>query len=184
MRAISFVIIMLLLGGNVIAQTKEEKKAAKKAKKEAKVQADKENTAVLMEIVESKKFVLEANTIYYKNGNSQVVSSNLNYVGFDGLNSTIELPIKELAGWDGVAGMTVYGKITKMEIIPYKDGVGFNVYSAVQNKGGGIVTLVIKVNSSGNARVDMSSSFGESISFHGNLIALDKSQVYRSTPIF
>lgn len=184
MRIIGVVIIIVFSVTNVFAQSSKERKEAKKAKKEAKIQVDKNKTVSLMEIVESKKFVLEANTIYYKNGNSQVVSSNLNYVGFDGLNSTIELPIKELTGWDGVAGMTVYGKITKMEIIPYKDGVGFNVYSAVQNKGGGIVTLVIKVNSSGNARVDMSSSFGESISFHGNLIALDKSRVYRGTPIF
>ena len=179
MRAISFVIIMLLLGGNVIAQTKEEKKAAKKAKKEAKVQADKENTAVLMEIVESKKFVLEASTLFDRTGASYILNSSLNFVGFDGVNSTIQLSLSQLAGWNGVGGVTIDGTITKMEILPNKEGLGFTINAAVRNKVGGMVTMIFKVNSSGNARVDMNGSFGDRLTFQGVLVSLDNTRVYK-----
>ena len=113
MRAISIVIIMVLLGGSAIAQTKEEKKAAKKAKKEAKLEQDKANTAMLMSLVESKKFVLEANTLFDRTGVSYVLNSSLNFIGFDGVNSTIQLAFDQLIGWNGVGGVTIDGKITK-----------------------------------------------------------------------
>ncbi len=184
MRAISIVIIMVLLGGSAIAQTKEEKKAAKKAKKEAKIEQDKANTAMLISIVENKKFVLEANTLYDRTGQTYILSSNLNFVGFDGTNSTIQLAFDQLIGWNGVGGVTIDGRITKMEIKPNKDGIGFNVIASVQNKGGGLVTMLFKVNSGGTARVDMSGSFGERLSFQGILVALDKTRVYKGTAIF
>jgi hypothetical protein len=175
---------MVLLGGSTIAQTKEEKKAAKKAKKEAKIEQNKANTAMLISIVENKKFVLEANTLYDRTGQTYILSSHLNFVGFDGVNSTIQLAFNQLIGWNGVGGVTIDGRITKMEIKTNKDGLGFNVIASVQNKGGGLVTMVFTVNSSGAARVDMSGSFGERLSFQGNLISLDKTNVYKGTPIF
>ena len=85
MRAISLLIIMILVGGGVFAQTKEEKKAAKQAKKEAKVQQDKDLTTALIKMVESKRFVLEANILYSKTGDTFNLSSNLNFIGFDGV---------------------------------------------------------------------------------------------------
>ena len=76
------------------------------------------------------------------------------------------------------------GKITKMEIKTKKNGVGFNIDAAVLNKGGGLVTMLFSVSSVGSARVDMSGSFGERISFQGNIVGLNKSTVYKATPIF
>ena len=184
MRGISLVLIMIILATNAFAQTKEEKKAAKKAKKEAKVLQDKENTAVLIGLVESKKFVLEANTLFDRTGTSFILNSSLNFVGFDGTNSTIQLGFDQLIGWNGVGGVTIDGKITKMEIKTNKNGIGFNINAAVQNKGGGLVTMLFIVNSVGSARVDMSGSFGEKISFQGKIIDLNKSRVYKATPIF
>ena len=175
---------MIFLGASVFAQTKEEKKAAKKAKKEAKMLRDKENTAILMGIVESKQFVLEANTLFDRTGASYILNSTINFVGFDGVNSTIQLGFDQLVGWNGVGGVTLDGKINEMKIKEQKDGIGFTVNGSVLNKGGGLVTMVFRVSSSGNARVDMSGSFGEKISFQGNIIALGKSNVYKGTAVF
>ena len=184
MRAISLIIIMVLLASSVFAQTKEEKQAAKKAKKEAKVQQDKENTAILIEMVKSKKFVLEAYTLYSKAGESFNLSSNLNFVGFDGENSTIQFSFGQLSGWNGVGGVTLDGEITKMEVNENKNGVGFTINASVSNKGGGIVIMTFSVNSIGNARVDMQGFFGDRLSFQGNIISLEKTIVYKGTAIF
>lgn len=184
MRGIRLVIIMLLFGVSVFAQTKEEKQAAKKAKKEARQEQDKANTAVLINIVESKKFVLEANILYDRYGVSYFLSSTINFVGFDGKNSTIQLAFDQLVGWNGVGGVTIDGKISSMEIIASDDGIGFSINARVQNKGGGLFTMLFRVSSDGSARVDMSGSFGERLSFQGNIVSLDKTIVYKGTPVF
>ena len=184
MRGISLLVIIIILAASAFAQTKEEKKAGKKAKKEAKVLQDKENTAILIGMVESKKFVLEANTLFDRTGLSYILNSSINFVGFDGVNSTIQLAFDQLIGWNGVGGVTIDGKITKMEVKVKKDGIGFTIDAAVVNKGGGLVTMLFRVSSSGNARVEMSGSFGERITYQGNIIALNKTAVYKGTPIF
>jgi hypothetical protein len=184
MRGIRLVIILLLFGASVFAQTKEEKKAAKKAKKEARLEESKNNTAILISMVESKIFVLEANMLYDRYGESYVLSSTINFVGFDGKNSTIQLAFQQIMGWNGVGGVTIDGKISKMEIIAKDDEIGFSINATVQNKGGGLVTMLFRVNSDGSARVDMSGSFGERLSFQGNIVSLDKTIVYKGTPVF
>ena len=184
MRAISIVIIMVLLGGSAIAQSKEERKAAKKAKKEAKVQQEKELTAILISMVESKKFVLEANMLYDKSGTSYILNSTINFVGVDGVSSTIQLACDQLVGWNGVGGVTIDGKITKMEIKTNDKGIGFTINAIVQNKGGGGVTMVFRITSTGSARVDMNGNFGDRLSFQGNIFSLEKTTVYKGTPLF
>ena len=167
MRGIRLVLIMLLFGASVFAQTKEEKKAAKKAKKEAILDESKTNTAILISMVESKKFVLEANMLYDRYGESYVLTSTINFVGFDGKNSSIQLAFQQISGWNGVGGVTIDGKISKMEIIAKDDNIGFSINATVQNKGGGLVTMIFRVNSDGSSRVDMSGSFWRTTIFSG-----------------
>ena len=175
--------IFFVLGFAVMAQdSKDDRKAEKKARKEAKLQEAKDNTARLVEIVESKQFVLQANTLFDRYGKSLVLNSNLNFVGFDGEYSTIQLSFTGLVGWNGVGGVTIDGHITKMEVKVKDDGIGFTINAAVQNKGGGLTTMLFRVNSDGNARVDMNGNFGERLSFQGFIVPLSESTVYKGTP--
>ena len=89
MRRINLAIIMILISISVFAQTKEEKKTANKAKKEARLEEEKLRTAALIGMVESKKIVLEAAMLFDKAGVSYLLSSTLNFVGFDGEKSTL-----------------------------------------------------------------------------------------------
>ena len=183
MSKISLVMIFLLLGFGAYAQnSKSDKKAEKQARKEAKLQQAKENTAALIAVVESKQFVLQANTLFDRYGNSLPLNSNLNFVGFDGEYSTIQLSFTGLVGWNGVGGVTIDGRITKMEIKVKDDGIGFTINAAVQNKGGGLTTMFFRVSSDGNARVDMNGNFGERLSFQGFIVPLQESTVYKGTP--
>lgn len=184
MKKIGFALIIVLLSASVFAQTKAERKAAKKAKKEAKLQQDLANAEILITIVESKRFVLEANTLYDRSGQSFNLSSNLNFVGFDGENSTIQLAFQQLVGWNGVGGVTVDGKITQLEVKQKEGSATFSVDARVLNKGGGLVTMIFRISSNGSARVDMSGSFGERLSFQGNIVPLTNTAVYKGTPTF
>ena len=185
MKKISLLVFMIVLSFTLMAQdNKEEKKAAKKAKKEKKVEEALESSEKLKSLFEIKQFVLEANTVYDKMGASLMLDPNLNFVGCDGKNSTIQLGFNQLAGWNGVGGVTLDGEIKKMEVTG-KEGVPyFTVHATVQNKGGSVVTMIFSVSSNRTARVDMSGSFGEKLSFQGNVVPLGETTVYKGTPVF
>ena len=184
MKKISFALIIVLISVTAFAQTKAERKEAKKAKKEAKLKEDLSKAEVFLTIVESQRFVLEANTLFDRSGQSYNLSSSINFVGFDGENSTIQLAFEQLVGWNGVGGVTIDGKISQMKVKQKDGSATFSVDARVMNKGGGMVTMIFRVSSNGSARVDMSGSFGERISFQGNIVPLSQTAVYKGTPTF
>lgn len=185
MRKLGFFLLMITLGNVVVAQeTQEDRKAAKKARKEERNRIAMDNSAKLKELVGTKKFVLEAHTLYDKGGRTYVLSPMTNFVGFDGENSTIQLAFTNIIGWNGIGGVTLDGRISKLEIKGNANKPNFSINVTVVNKGGGVVTMVFRVSSDGNARVDMSGSYGERLSFQGNIVALQDSRVYKASPVY
>lgn len=183
------VLLVIVLGSSLIiesyAQTKkEEKKKEKAAKKAAKIEADSISNANLKMMVASKAFVLEANTLYARSGQSFILNSTTSFVGFDGKNSTIQLAFDQLVGWNGVGGVTLDGTIAKFEIIDNKKGFGFTINVTVRQKVGGAVTMIFRVSSDGNARVDMSGTFGEKLTYQGRIVSLAETSVYKGTSLF
>jgi hypothetical protein len=184
MKKIGLFLIIVLSAGLVFGQdTKEDRKAAKKARKEEQKRINLENTERLKLIVGTKQFVLEAHTLFDRTGMSYNLNPTLNFVGFDGTNSSIQLSFNQLVGWNGVGGVTIDGRIDKMEIKGNDKKPNFSVDAAVKNRTGGYVTMIFRVSSDGNARVDMSGSFGEKVSFQGRIVALSQTSVYKGTPI-
>jgi hypothetical protein len=184
MKKIGISLIIVLMSVAAFAQTKAERKEAKKAKKEAKLKEDIASAEVLVAIIESKRFVLEANTLYDKSGQSYNLNSSINFVGFDGESSTIQLAFEQLVGWNGVGGVTLDGKISQIEVKQKEGSASFSVDARVNNKGGGMVTMIFRVSSNGSARVDMSGSFGDRLSFQGNIVPLSNTAVYKGTATF
>ena len=181
MKKIGFALIIVLISVTAFAQTKAERKEAKKAKKETKLKEDIANAEVFIAIVQSKRFVLEANTLFDKSGQGYNLNSNINFVGFDGESSTIQLAFNQLVGWNGIGGVTIDGKISQMEVKQKDGSPTFTVDATVINNGGGMVTMIFRVSSNGSARVDMSGSFGERLSFQGNIVPLGQTSVYKGS---
>ena len=183
-KYILFLIIIFLSGAAIAQEASSNKKAAKKARKAEKNRIALDNSQKLKSIITTKKFVLEAQTLFDRTGTSYLLSPTTNFVGFDGENSTIQLSFNGLIGWNGIGGITIDGKIKKLEIKGKEDQSNFSINASVLNKGGGLVTMIFRVSSDGNARVDMSGSFGERLSFQGRIVSLSETSVYKGTPIF
>lgn len=165
-------------------EKKEERKIEKAAKKAAKYRLDSTNNVGLKKLVETQAFVLEANTLYTKTGQSFILNSTTDFVGFDGKNSTIQLAFDQLIAWNGVGGVTLDGSIAKMEIVDDKKGLGFAINVTVRQKVGGVVTMIFRVSTDGNARVEMSGNFGERLTYQGRIVSLTETRVYKGTPRF
>ena len=71
-----------------------------------------------------------------------------------------------------------------MEVKQKEGSPTFSVDARVHNKGGGLVTMIFRISSNGSARVDMSGSFGDRLSFQGNIVPLTNTAVYKGTPTF
>lgn len=185
MKRVSVLVGLMFVAGLSFAQeSKADKKAAKVAKKAAEEEQNIANTARLLALFETKAFVLEANTLYDKTKKSYVLSSNFNFIGFDGKNSTIQLSFIGLVGWNGVGGVTADGKIIKMETKVKEGKPGFTCSASIQNKGGNFITMLFRVNADGSARVTMNGNFGEQLSFYGSIVPLAETNVYKGTPQF
>ena len=176
---------MMLSVGSISAQSSSaDRKAAKKAKKEQEQKLALENTDRLYNLIESKQFVLEANTLFDRSGMSFQLNSNTNFVGFDGKNSTIQLAFDQLVGWNGVGGITMDGTIESVEVKKGKKDVGITATINVRPKSGGMVRMVFRSSSEGNARVDLSGAYGDKFSFQGRVVSLAETTVYKGTPLF
>lgn len=188
MKRFTILFLLIICSGVLInsnAQSAKEKKKQEKAtKKEAKLKEDSIRNLELKTIVLSKAFVLEANTLYARTGQSFILNSTTNFVGFDGKNSTIQLAFNQLVGWNGIGGVTLDGTIAKMEVVDNKKGLGFSINATVQQRVGGAVTMVFRVSADGTARVDMSGSFGERLSFQGRIVSLAETSVYKGTALY
>jgi len=186
MKKFGFIFIVVLCAASIVfaQESKEDRRDARKARKAEQQRIALENTERLEKIAATKMFVLEAHTLFGKSGMTYNLNSTTNFVGFDGKNSTIQLAFNNLVGWNGVGGVTLDGSITKMEIKTKEGKPGFTINANVLNKAGGLVTMVFRVSADGSARVDMSGSFGDRLSFQGYLVALSESRVYKGVPNF
>ena len=146
MKKIIYFIAMALLCSMTItlqaqeANDKAAEKAAKKAEKEAKKAAEKAAQEALFQqallAINNKDFVLEADRVEGKRGQFVYVNSNTNFVAVNGDEATVQLALNgAFSGPNGVGGITVEGKTSKVEIEQDKKG---NVSFSMMVQGVGI----------------------------------------------
>jgi len=152
--------------------TKEEKKA----KREAEFKAAKETN---LAIVQTQRWVLESGILYDRSGQSFILNSTLNFVMLDGDQTTIQLDLNALSGWNGVGGITFGGRVTKYEINEGKDNKPFSVKIRSQGAMQGSVDLDLSVSSAENVRCNVRGTQGDRLTFSGRLVPLDESVVYK-----
>ena len=119
---------------------KKAEKEAKKAEKEAKKAAEKAAQEALFQqallAINNKNFVLEADRVEGKRGQFVYVNSNTNFVAVNGDEATVQLALNgAFSGPNGVGGITVEGKTSKVEIEQDKKG---NVSFSMMVQGVGI----------------------------------------------
>ena len=88
---------------------KEQKQLEKELRKEQKAEDAAQQAVVVDAMVQYHKFVLEANTLRDKRGNSIQVSSNINFIASDSITGVVQVGSNTYIGSNGVGGVTVQG---------------------------------------------------------------------------
>jgi len=160
--------------------TKEEKKALKQAKKEEDKRIREEALISFEKNAEDREWVLEAYTVFGKQGQSFQMDPTINFVGVDGENTTVQLSFNGLVGWNGVGGITLDGKIGKYQVS--NDGKSVSITMSAMGSSLGVVDIFLTVSGDANGRATVSGNWGERITFQGKFVSLAESRVYKGTP--
>lgn len=190
MKKIIYFIAMALLCSMTItlqaqeANDKAAEKAAKKAEKEAKKAAEKAAQEALFQqallAINNKDFVLEADRVEGKRGQFVYVSSNTNFVAVKDDEATVQLALNgAFSGPNGVGGITVEGKTSKVEIEQDKKG---NVSFSMMVQGVGIsAQLTFRMTKGSNeCTATILPNFNSNrVSFTGKILPTAQSTVFK-----
>lgn len=162
---------------------KEIKRLQKEQKKAAKAAEEERMAEVTRYMVNQQQFALEADYLSDKYGQRVPVTPTINFVMIDSLVGTVQFGDAMAVGYNGVGGVTVDGKVTKYEysaIGKKKDSysVRLILMSSI-----GTYDITLMVNSQGYADAQIRGNWSGQLNYHGKLVPLTLSRVYKGTPI-
>jgi uncharacterized protein YdeI (BOF family) len=190
MKKYLFLIGMSLVVLNAFAQeensvdSKTTKKLTKQQKNEQrKIEA--EETAKMVDwMVQNKKFVLEANTISNQTGERYQVSSRINFIAIDSNKITIQLAsMSGIGGYNGMGGITTDGTISLFRITKLgKKSNGYTI-QVICMTAIGSYDIFFSVSPNSNADATIGGNWGGKLNYHGFLIPLEKSKIFKGMSI-
>ena len=181
--------LMATLSNEVFAQTetmdsltnpktlRDAERARQKAAQEI------EESAAYAEAVKALKenqFVLEADQVIFKRGESAYVNTNTNFVLVNQNRGTVQVAFNtHFAGPNGIGGVTVDGTVSGVKMKTDKRG---NVTYSFSIMGTGISAQVFMtlVNGDNEATVSISPNFNsQTLTLRGKIISLEQSNIFK-----
>jgi hypothetical protein len=186
---LTFVVaFVLVMGAYSQEETKQlspkELRKLQKEQRKAEKAAEAERMAELTKLmVEQQKFVLEADFLSDKYGQRAPVTPTINFVLVDSLVGTIQFGDAQRIGYNGVGGATVDGRITKYEYSTVgKKGDSYSIQMIFMSSIGSY-DISLMVSASGNADASIRGNWSGQLNYHGKLVPLSLSRIYKGTPI-
>jgi hypothetical protein len=165
--------------------TKTTKKLTREEKKELKKREAEEMAKAVDWMIEHKKFVLEANFLSNQTGERVPVSSRINFIAIDSNKITIQLASTSgIGGANGMGGVTTDGTISNFKVsrIGKKTDNGYSIQVFSMTPLGNY-DIFFMVSHSGNSDATISGSWNGKLNYHGYLVPLNKSKVFKGMSI-
>jgi hypothetical protein len=156
----------------------EEKELQKQLKKEQQAEEAAQKAEVVRAMVEYGRFVLEADRLRDKRGNTVNVPSTLNFIALDSIHGVIQIGSNGYVGMNGVGGITVEGPISNYEYTQNQKNKVYNVSYVVRSVTGTYDVRMI-VYPEGRADATISSSWPGQVNYNGYLVPPGLSRVYK-----
>jgi hypothetical protein len=171
------VLSLVTISSVSFAQSKEHAKELKKEAKLVKLQQDYMNTGHLLD---SMRFVLEANYLDNMRGNRVFVPSSLNFIKIDSTKAVIQIGSNAGMGSNGVGGVTAEGSITKWKLNRNEKRKSFNIAMNIMTNIGAY-DIFMDISASGNASATLSGIRYGRLMYEGNIVSLKKSRIFKGT---
>jgi hypothetical protein len=183
MKVLFFLTMCLLIGNGLIAQdsksTKESRKEASQKKKEEKAAKIEDAYKLMDTILTGRKFVLEAHQLRNKQGAQINVTPNLNFVSVDSMRAVIQIGSNERAGYNGIGGITVDGKVSNWKFSKNDKGKNFDIFMTIQSSIQGIFDVNMTVDYSGYADASITGMRSGRLTFSGVIVPREDSSIFK-----
>jgi len=159
---------------------KEQRKLDKELKKEQQAKEAELKSELIGLMVVYQRFVLEADQLSDKRGNSVQVSSTINFVAADSINSVIQIGQESYVGLNGVGGITIEGPITNYKFTRDEKKGFYNISYNIRSTMGSYDVQITAYND-GRATAMISSNWPGKLNYSGYLVPPVNSRVYKGT---
>ena len=186
MKRVITIILVTLFTLSAFSQElskKEQKQLQKELRKEQKAQEAAQKAAVVEAMVSYQRFVLEANTLRDKRGNSVPVSSNINFVAADSITGVVQVGSNTYIGRNGVGGVTVEGSMSDYKYSKHEKSGSYQV-SYILRTPVGTYDVRLTVFSDGRADADVNSAtWSNRLRYSGYLVPPAMSRVFKGSSL-
>ena len=194
MTKYAIIILTMILSTQVYSQDdpysepvmskKEQRKLAREKKKAEQLAEQAEYQKLLSELIEQRRFVLEADYVSWRAQSRHPVNSTLNFIIVDSADAVIQLGSPWGIGYNGVCGVTIDGSVTKYDV-SVKEGKRGTSYSIMLyiTTAVGPYDIQLWISGSGNADATVRGNFSGSLTYSGRIKSPAQSRVYKGSSI-
>lgn len=190
MKTLIISLFILVICGAADAQSptstlsKKEQRQMLREEREKQEAIEKAKTAKLVEyMISQHRFVLEANMLFDRYGQSFSVSPHINFVASDSLTGVIQVGESMYIGSNGLGGITIEGRVTNYEWEKNEKNGNYRVSYSLRSTVGSY-DISINIHSSGSADATVRGTFSGSISYSGDLVHPSKSKIFQGSTTF
>lgn len=187
--ALAALIMLGITAGNAYAQeNRTEKRADRKAQRDAerarlKAEEKADDTLAYQEAVaalQAKQFVVEGDRVMFRNGQSEFVTSNTNFVLVNENRGTVQVAFNTAQpGPNGIGGVTVDGSVSDLQSTTDKKG-NRNIRFSIQGVGVSAQVFLTLTNGSNDASITINPNFNSrSMTLSGKLVPLEQSNIFK-----
>ena len=184
MKKFIALVVLVFVGASTMLYAQDDRKAQREADRaRARAAEQAENEVAYQQAVQAlnaKQFVLEANQVIFRNGQSAFVTSNTNFVLVNGSKGTVQIAFNTPnPGPNGIGGITVDGTVSDLTMNTDKRG-NVNCSYSIQGIGISAQVFISLTNGGNNAQVQVNPNFNSNtLTLSGNLLPLDQSDVFK-----
>lgn len=176
-KILTFICLLTTITSVSFAQSREHEKELKKEAKKVKIQEDYMRTGHLLD---SMRFVLEANYLNNQRGNRVFVPSTLNFIKIDSTKAIIQIGSNTGMGYNGVGGVTAEGSISRWKLVRNEKHKSFDIsFNVMTNIGS--YDIFMSVSASGNASATLSGITYGRLEYEGYVVPLKKSRIFKGS---
>lgn len=183
-KLIVLLIAAIVSVGFMYAQDYDERAKLREERRAEQERIDSLNYEIAKQAINEKKYVLEADRIFFKRGETTYVTPTTNFVSVDNNEATVQLAFNgPYSGPNGLGGITVDSTVTNYK---YKENKKGNIFISMNVMGTGISAQVTISLSRGNnqATVTVTPNFNSNrISLQGIIVPKEQSRVFKGTAL-
>jgi hypothetical protein len=159
---------------------KEQRQLLKEERKREEAEMAKLMTIYIDSIIAENAFVLEADMLFDRYGNSVPVPSNINFVMVDSLFGIFQLGNPFYIGRNGVGGATYEGSVNSYQKSKSEKHGTYSINYTLTTSWGSF-DINVTITSSGRGDATVRGNFSGSVRYSGYVVGLRESKVYKGS---